>query len=67
MRGELFDSTIPFGEPELLRASAYRRYLEELEADTTSGMSTRLAQLSPSEQGRILGETAVEAYGLPPG
>ena len=47
-RGELFDSTIPFGEPELLRASAYRRYLEELEADTTSGMSTRLAQLSPS-------------------
>ncbi len=48
MRGELFDSTIPFGEPELLRASAYRRYLEELEADTTSGMSTRLAQLSPS-------------------
>lgn len=48
MRGELFDSTIPFGEPELLRASAYRRYLDELEADTTNGMSTRLAQLSPS-------------------
>ena len=48
-RGKLFDSTIPFGEPELLRASAYKRYLEEFEAETTTGgMSTRLAQLSPS-------------------
>src|SRR3954469_3079238 len=38
-RGELFDSTIPFGEPELLRASAYQRYLQELEADAVqSGM-----------------------------
>jgi hypothetical protein len=50
MRGELFDSTIPFGEPELLRASAFQRYLQEFEAEaaTTGGMSTRLAQLSPS-------------------
>jgi hypothetical protein len=32
MNGELFDSTIPFGEPELLKASSYRRYLDELEA-----------------------------------
>jgi hypothetical protein len=49
MRGELFDSTIPFGEPELLRASAYRRYLQELEADPTqSGLGSRLSQLSPS-------------------
>jgi len=51
MKGELFDSTIPFGEPELLKASAYRRYLDELEADTVSGRtSTHLSQLSPSLQ-----------------
>jgi hypothetical protein len=49
MKGELFDSTIPFGEPELLKASAYRRYLDELEAETLSGRSSgRLSQLSPS-------------------
>lgn len=23
----MFDSTIPFGEPELMRASSFRRYL----------------------------------------
>lgn len=51
MDGELFDSTIPFGEPELLKASAYRRYLDELEADTTPGNdNSRLNQLSPSLQ-----------------
>ncbi len=51
MKGELFDSTIPFGEPELLKASAYRRYLDELEADTGSGRtSAHLSQLSPSLQ-----------------
>ena len=51
MNGELFDSTSPFGEPELLKASAYRRYLDELDADTTlGGDSSRLNQLSPSLQ-----------------
>jgi hypothetical protein len=51
MNGELFDSTIPFGEPELLKASTYRRYLDELDADTTSGgESSRMNQLSPSLQ-----------------
>jgi len=51
MDGELFDSTIPFGEPELLKASTYRRYLDELDADTTpGGDSSRLNQLSPSLQ-----------------
>ena len=34
MSGELFDTTIPFGEPELLKASAYRRYLDELDEGT---------------------------------
>ena len=51
MDGELFDSTIPFGEPELLKASTYRRYLDELDADSTlGGESSRLNQLSPSLQ-----------------
>ena len=51
MKGELFDSTIPFGEPELLKASAYQRYLEELDADSVPGSpATRLSQLSSSLQ-----------------
>lgn len=51
MNGELFDSTIPFGEPELLKASAYRRYLDELDADNASNNdSSQLNQLSPSLQ-----------------
>ena len=51
MKGELFDSTIPFGEPELLKTSAYQRYLDELETDSIpGGPSTRLSQLSPSLQ-----------------
>lgn len=51
MKGELFDSTIPFGEPELLRASAYQRYLEEFESDSQpGGHSARLSQLSASLQ-----------------
>jgi len=55
MKGELFDSTIPFGEPELLKASTYRRYLDELDADTSSGeVSSRLTQLSPSLQADLL-------------
>lgn len=50
MDGELFDSTIPFGEPELLKASAYRRYLNDLDDDTAGGAGARLSQLSPSLQ-----------------
>ena len=51
MHGELFDSTIPSGEPELLKTTAYQRYLEELDGDShPDGPSTRLAQLSPSLQ-----------------
>jgi hypothetical protein len=51
MNGELFDSTIPFGEPELLKATAYRRYLDELDADSAQeGDITRLNLLSPSLQ-----------------
>ncbi|MES2993041.1 MAG: hypothetical protein V4844_16580 [Pseudomonadota bacterium] len=51
MKGELFDSTIPFGEPELLKASSYQRYLEELDGDPIPGSpATRLSQLSSSLQ-----------------
>jgi len=45
----MFESTIPFGEPELMRASAYRLYLKELEAEARrSGVSSRISSLSPS-------------------
>ena len=45
----MFESTIPFGEPELMRASAYRLYLKELEAEAAqSGVSSRISSLSPS-------------------
>jgi hypothetical protein len=52
MQGELFDSTIPFGEPELLKASSYRRYLDELGGESTPGSdsTSRSSQLSESLQ-----------------
>ncbi len=49
MHGELFDSTIPFGEPELLKASSYQRYLEDLGSiSAPGGPSAKLSQLSAS-------------------
>lgn len=51
----MFEPTIPFGEPELMRASTYQRYLEEMDADSTlSGVSTRLSLLSPSLQADLM-------------
>jgi hypothetical protein len=45
----MFDSTIPFGEPELMRASRYRQYLPgQLGGYSNSVMSETLATLSPS-------------------
>jgi hypothetical protein len=45
----MYESTIPFGEPELMRASAYRLYLKELEAQAEhGGASSRISSLSPS-------------------
>ena len=45
----MFESTLPFGEPDLMRASAFQRYLDESarngEADS---MASRLSTLSPS-------------------
>jgi hypothetical protein len=47
----MFEPTIPFGEPELMRASAYRVYLRELDAEAAgTGVSSRIASLSPSLQ-----------------
>ena len=44
-----FDSTIPFGEPELMRASDYGLYLKEMEAQAVAqGVSSRISSLSPS-------------------
>jgi hypothetical protein len=44
-----FEPTVPFGEPELPRASGFARYLAELERDVPEGApSTRLSSLSPS-------------------
>ncbi|WP_280153660.1 hypothetical protein [Piscinibacter sp. XHJ-5] len=45
----MFEPTIPFGEPELMRASAYKLYLQELDDDAAkSGVSSRISSLSPS-------------------
>jgi len=55
MHGELFDSTIPSGEPELMKTSAYRLYLDELEGvSPLGGTASQLAQLSTSLQADLL-------------
>jgi len=44
-----FQSTIPVGEPELMRVSGFQRYLDELARQAPDGaLSTRLSSLSPS-------------------
>jgi hypothetical protein len=43
-----FESTLPTGEPELMRVSAFRRYLDELERDRGEAGASRLSSLSPS-------------------
>ena len=50
MSGELFETTLPAGEPELMRVSAFRRYLGEGEADSPDGPTSRLSSLGPSMQ-----------------
>ena len=55
MNSDMFESTLPFGEPGLMRASAYRRYLDEKEAETVpAGISTRFSSLSPSLRADLL-------------
>ena len=45
----MFESTLPFGEPDLMRASAFRRYLDEsARGGETPSTASRLSTLSPS-------------------
>ena len=46
----MFESTLPFGAPDLMRVSAFQRYLDETvrEGGAESFGSTRLSSLSPS-------------------
>ena len=45
----MFQSTLPFGAPDLMRASAFQRYLEEMErSGEIDGGHSRLSSLSPS-------------------
>jgi hypothetical protein len=44
-----FESTLPLGEPDLMRVSAFRRYLDELERENgVEPGASRLSSLSPS-------------------
>lgn len=43
----MFEPTIPFGEPELMRVSAFRRYLDDVDR-TAAPPNSRIASLSPS-------------------
>lgn len=62
INSELFQPTIPVGEPELMRASAYQRYLDEMRTEA-GGISTRISQLSPSLKADLLrfGEDGAES------
>jgi len=45
----MFESTLPFGEPDLMRASAFRRSLDEsARVGEAESVATRLSTLSPS-------------------
>jgi len=45
----MFESTLPFGTPDLIRASAFERYLDEsVRVGEGDGLSSRLTTLSPS-------------------
>jgi hypothetical protein len=50
MSGELFETTLPAGEPELMRVSAFRRYLGEGDTEMGEAATSRLSSLSPSMQ-----------------
>ena len=43
-----FESTLPLGEPELMRVSAFERYLDELRRESGDESLTRLSSLNPS-------------------
>jgi hypothetical protein len=43
-----FETTLPLGEPELMRVSAFVRYLDELKRESGDEALTRLSSLNPS-------------------
>ena len=43
-----FESTLPIGEPELMRVSAFRRYLDDLDRESDTTGTSRLSSLNPS-------------------
>jgi hypothetical protein len=49
----MFESTLPVGAPDLMRVSAFRRYLDEMAADGDPG-SSRLSLLNPSLMADLL-------------
>lgn len=57
MHGDMFDTTLPAGEPELLRASAFERYLQDLDGEDSvpnAGISSRISQLNPTLRDDLL-------------
>jgi hypothetical protein len=62
----MFESTLPAGAPDLIRASAFQRYLDEIERtqEVDGGLAGRLSSFSPSlaqdlmrfEQARRVGD-----------
>lgn len=44
----IFEPTLPMETPELMRASAFRRYLDDTVRDTAPASASRLSSLSPS-------------------
>jgi hypothetical protein len=45
----MFESTLPFGQPDLMRASAFRRFLDDAaRLDRAQSSASRLSTLSPS-------------------
>jgi hypothetical protein len=55
MPGALFQPTVPFGEPALIRASGFQVYLRELESDALdSGVSSRISSLNASLRDDLL-------------
>jgi len=45
----MFESTLPFGTPDLIRASVFQRYIDEMErSGDGDGLPSRLSSLNPS-------------------
>ncbi len=59
----LFHSTLPQGAPDLMRASEFRRYLDELDrSEAAAGKNSRLADLSESLMQDLMRFEGVEQH-----